>query len=234
LSEEIPKDSTKKKSRRSKGSKNKTTGELPKKTKREKSKSVTKPEKKLTAGQVAELVEAQAKAAQARSSAAKSEAEAAAEAEYKAAAAAATTTQVSESFTDKYRQDRIFRREMGEPEFWMGKEGLVPPRPILSSDEEKKTWERAMQPQDQTPQYKPENILSPEFAGTSNYERGIGDFTQELEEKLEKLKLDPESNPEKINKTQEDLKTLDYLYENFYLGMNVFRTAKGGRAKLRE
>jgi colicin import membrane protein len=44
----------------------------------------------------------------------------------------------------------------------------------------------------------------------------------------------PNSSAQEIHLAEEDLKTLDYLYENFNLGMNVFRTAKGGRSKLRE
>ena len=37
-----------------------------------------------------------------------------------------------------------------------------------------------------------------------------------------------------IEKVEQDLSYLDSLHENYYLGMNVFRTAKGGREKLRD
>ena len=37
-----------------------------------------------------------------------------------------------------------------------------------------------------------------------------------------------------IEKFEQDLRYLDSLHEKFYLGMNVFRTAKGGREKLRD
>ena len=57
---------------------------------------------------------------------------------------------------------------------------------------------------------------------------------EELQQRLERLKNDPNSSSQEIHLAEEDLKTLDYLYENFNLGMNVFRTAKGGRSKLRE
>ena len=57
---------------------------------------------------------------------------------------------------------------------------------------------------------------------------------EEIEEKLHQLKTDPDANHQEIQLAEEDLKTLDYLYENYYHGMNVFRTAKGGRATLRE
>ena len=31
-------------------------------------------------------------------------------------------------------------------------------------------------PHDQTPEYIPEHVLSPEYAGVSNYERGVDSF----------------------------------------------------------
>ncbi|MBM2851776.1 MAG: hypothetical protein HW420_323 [Candidatus Nitrosotenuis sp.] len=69
----------------------------------------------------------------------------------------------------------------------------------------------------------PVHILSPEFRGTSNYV-GMTRLTKKR----------PETNPLDIHQAEEDLKTLDYLYENFNIGMNVFRTTKGGRNKIRE
>ncbi|MGI0010817.1 MAG: hypothetical protein ACREAE_05405 [Nitrosopumilaceae archaeon] len=84
------------------------------------------------------------------------------------------------------------------------------------------------------PDYKPKHILSPEFKGTSNYEVGIEKLLTETKEKLEKMRSDSEATEEQIHLAEEDLKTLGCLYENFYLGMNVFRTAKGGREGLRE
>jgi len=140
----------------------------------------------------------------------------------------------AESYSDRYRQDRIFRREMEEPEFWIGKQGLVPSVPLLSQDEEKTISSQVQIPADQTPQYKPEYILSPEFGGLSNYERSVNDFKQELEKKLQNLKANPDSAEQQISKTEQDLKNLDNLYDNYYNGMNVFRIAKGGRDKLRK
>ena len=84
------------------------------------------------------------------------------------------------------------------------------------------------------PPYKPEHIPSPEFGGTSNYEVGITDLVKEKMERLEKLRRDPQTNPVLIQKAEDDLRTLDNMYENFHIGMNVFRTAKGGRDKIRE
>ena len=140
----------------------------------------------------------------------------------------------AESYSDRYRLDRIFRREMEEPEFWLGKTGLVPSVPLLSQDEEKDISSQVQIPADQTPQYKPEYILSPEFRGLSNYERSVDDIKQELEKKLQYLKANPDSAEQQISKTEEELKTLDCLYDNYYNGMNVFRIAKGGRDKLRK
>ncbi len=56
----------------------------------------------------------------------------------------------------------------------------------------------------------------------------------ETEQKLEQLRNNPDATIQEIQRVQEALKTLDYLYQNYYIGMNVFRTAKGGRDKLRE
>ncbi|MEC8530163.1 MAG: hypothetical protein VXY27_04650, partial [Thermoproteota archaeon] len=70
--------------------------------------------------------------------------------------------------------------------------------------------------------------------GTSNYETGITVLGDELQEKLERLRNDPEALSDEIEKVEQDLSYLDSLHENYYLGMNVFRTAKGGREKLRD
>ena len=75
-------------------------------------------------------------------------------------------------------------------------------------------------------------MLSPEYEGISNYEIGVKKQKEELEQRLARLKNDPNSSPQEINQAEEDLKTLDYLYENYHLGMNIFRTAKGGREKV--
>ena len=93
---------------------------------------------------------------------------------------------------------------------------------------------RVETPSDVTPPYNPEHVLSPEFKGTSNYELGLETVREEKEQKIASLKRNPDANPEEIRLLEEDLKTLDYLYENYHVGMNVFRTAKGGRDKLRE
>lgn len=166
--------------------------------------------------------------------AAKLAAEAAAEEEYKAAAAEAEVVENPELFTNKRGQEQIFRRELGEPEFWLDKENRGPPRPILTQEEEKEISRKVEIPTNQIPVYEPKYILSQEFSGISNYEKGIESIKQETEEKLNRLKNDPNSSSAEIKQVEEDLKKLDYLFENYHVGMNVFRTAKGGRDKLRK
>ena len=135
-------------------------------------------------------------------------------------------------FTNKRKQERIFRREMGEPEFFLMYGGPV--KPILTGDEIEDLSRQVQIPKDQTPKYNPEHILSPEFSGSTNYESGIQDLIDETKQKLDQLLNDPEANPQEIELVKLALKKLDYLFENYNLGMNVFRTAKGGREKLRE
>jgi colicin import membrane protein len=122
---------------------------------------------------------------------------------------------------------------MGEPEFFLHKNQLTPPRPVLSKDEEEEISQKVQIPTNQIPEYNPEHMLSPEFSGLSNYERGVKDNKQELEDKLQHLKQNPQGNENQIKLLEDELNSLDYLYENYNIGMNVFRTAKGGRKKLK-
>jgi len=188
----------------------------------------------LKAAEAAAKAETEAHKALERSRVARKAAEAAAEEEYKEAAAEVITADAGQAFTNKRGAERIFRREMGEPEFWLDKNERGPPRPVLSQSDEERISREVEIPKDQTPQYNPQHILSPEFAGISNYERAIKNQREELEQRLTRLSGDPHASAQEIELVKEDLKTLDYLYENFYLGMNVFRTAKGGRDKLRD
>ena len=167
-----------------------------------------------------------------KANAARVELEAAADEEYKAIAAevkADTTKKVD--FTFKRKGEEIFRREMGEPEFWLEKEDRFP-RPILTADEQESITRKAETPHDQTPEYNPQHVLSPEFAGVSNYERGVDSFLDELKSKLAKQKNDPEATEKEILATENEITYLESIHENYYIGMNVFRTAKGGRNKI--
>ncbi len=195
-------------------------------------KSPSKNKSGMTASELAAIAEAEAEAAAARSRAAKEAAEKALEEEYKAAAKEAIIEKISDAFTNKRFQEQIFRREMGEPEFFLRKHELAPPRHILTPEEQEEISRRVEIPTDQTPKYNPQHMLSPEYHGASNYESGIESFRDELEEKLAKLQKDPNASKQQIHQAEEDLKTIDYLYENYHLGMNVFRTAKGGRSKI--
>ncbi|MBI5698521.1 MAG: hypothetical protein HZC29_08620 [Thaumarchaeota archaeon] len=99
------------------------------------------------------------------------------------------------------------------------------------------TDETQIEPKKQTyqiPTYTPQHVLSPEFQGTSNYEVGLSDILKEKTLVLQRLQNNSKTNPNQIQQAQEELKELSRLYENYNIGMNVFRTAKGGRDKIRE
>jgi len=178
--------------------------------------------------------EAAAETAAARLEAAKAAVEDAAKKEYEAAAAEVTEVSTDDGLTDKRSLDIIFRREFEEPEFWLDKKGQTPSRDILTVDQEQEISRRVEIYFDQTPAYNPEYILSKEFGGTSNYEIGLGSMREETLAKLERLQSDPNSTQKEIDLVVEDLKKLNHLYENFHIGMNVFRTAKGGRDKIKK
>ncbi len=234
MSDGSPKEEPKKKRGRPKGTMNKTKAEthtIETPTEPSKSKAL---ENALTAAEVAAIAETQAKEAATKLAAAKAAAEAEAEKEYEELAAQVVVKVPGNSFTHNRGVEQIFRRELGEPEFWLDKLGRAPKRTILSQDEEQEISRLVEIPKDHIPQYNPEHILSPEYGGTSNYEIGIKTQKEEIQLRLVRLRSDPNANAQEIHQAEEDLKTLDYLYENYNIGMNVFRTAKGGRAKLRE
>lgn len=181
----------------------------------------------------AEKAEAAAQKAIAKAAAAKEKAEAAAELEYKAIA-----DEIKEkaakgpAYTFKRQGEEIFRREMGEPEFWLDKKDRFP-RPILSAEEQESITRKAEVFKDATPDYVPQHVLSPEYGGVSNYERAVDQFGAEAKQRLEKLKNDPEATEKQIQDAKNDITYLDSLHENYFIGMNVFRTAKGGRDKIK-
>ena len=139
--------------------------------------------------------------------------------------------QAGQLFTNKRKQERIFRREMGEPEFFLFDKN-VSIKTIRTQAEEEEISMQVQIPKDQAPKYNPEHILSPEFGGGTSYESGLQDLLAETKQKLERLLNDPEVNPQEIELTRTELKKLEYLFENYHMGMNVFRTAKGGREKI--
>jgi hypothetical protein len=186
------------------------------------------------AAKAAEEAEAAAQAAITKAKELKEAAAKAAEEEFKAIAdEVKSDAPKPPEFTNKRKTEIIFRREMGEPEFFLDKEDRFP-KPILSEQEKDDITRKALNYEDTTPVYDPQNILDERYGGTSNYETGITVLGDELQAKLDRLKNDPEALTEDIEKIEQDLSYLDSLHENYYLGMNVFRTAKGGREKLRD
>ena len=187
-----------------------------------------------SAAQAAQKAEEAAAKAIAKAKKLKEAAAKAAEEEFKAIAEEVKSdTPKGPDFSNKRKTEIIFRREMGEPEFFLDKVDRFP-KPILTEDEKDDITRKALNYEDTTPEYDPQNILDERYGGTSNYETGITVLGDELQAKLERLRNDPESLSDDIEKVEQDLRYLDSLHQNYYLGMNVFRTAKGGREKLRD
>lgn len=76
--------------------------------------------------------------------------------------------------------------------------------------------------------------LDPAFHGESNYEVGLEDLLAQTKDKLKKMQSDPTITKEQLRLVEENLQTLETLWENYHIGMNVFRNAKGGHDGLRE
>ena len=185
------------------------------------------------AAKAVEEAEAAVKAALEKAQEAKAKAEAAAAEEYKAIAAEVKADAAkAPDYTFKRKGEEIFRREMGEPEFWLDKEDRFP-RPILTADQQESLTRKAEMPEDQTPAYIPQHVLSPEFAGLSNYERGVDEFLEVAKLNLETLKQDPDATEKQLQDAKDEITYLESLHENYYIGMNVFRTAHGGRDKIK-
>ncbi|MCJ8305929.1 MAG: hypothetical protein HRU07_02660 [Nitrosopumilus sp.] len=181
----------------------------------------------------AKAAEVAAKEAIAKAAAAKINAEKAAEEEYKAIADEVKADVAKKTdYTFKRTGEEIFRREMDEPEFFLDKKDRFP-RPILSAEEQESLTRKAETPQDQTPSYIPEHVLSPEYGGVSNYEREVSKLLKDAKERLEKLKNNSETTKQQIQASQNEITYLESIHENFFIGMNVFRTAKGGRNKIK-
>jgi hypothetical protein len=69
---------------------------------------------------------------------------------------------------------------------------------------------------------------------SSEYEHNVGKLLSEKRERLEQLKKNPDASPSEIKMLSLEIESLQSLFENYNLGMNVFRRAQGGRAGLRE
>ena len=211
--------------------------ESPKETKASKTetpaKSIKASKTADTAAEAAAKAQEAAEKAIAKAKKLKEAAAKAAEEEFKAIAEELKEAPKGPDYSFRRKGEQIFRRVMGEPEFFLDKEERFP-KPILSEEEKDEVTRKALNYEDTTPNYDPQNILDERYGGNSNYEVGITVLGDELQTKLERLRNDPESLPEDIAKIEQDLTYLDSLHDNYYLGMNVFRTAKDGRTKLRD
>lgn len=69
---------------------------------------------------------------------------------------------------------------------------------------------------------------------SSDYERDIAEMLVDKNGQLEKLKISPEKNSLRIQLLIKEIEALQALFENYNLGMNYFRRARGGRAGLRD
>lgn len=69
---------------------------------------------------------------------------------------------------------------------------------------------------------------------SSEYEQNVGKLLTEKTERYDKLKNDPNVSKIELASLLSEIETLESLYDNYNLGMNYFRRAKGGRAGLRE
>lgn len=69
---------------------------------------------------------------------------------------------------------------------------------------------------------------------SSEYEQNVGKLLAEKIEKYELMKNDPSVSKTQLESLLSEIESLESLYDNYNLGMNYFRRAKGGRAGLRE
>jgi colicin import membrane protein len=69
---------------------------------------------------------------------------------------------------------------------------------------------------------------------SSEYEQNVGKLLAEKTKKYELLKENPNVTKSELDSLQSEIESLESIYENYNLGMNYFRRARGGRAGLRE
>jgi len=69
---------------------------------------------------------------------------------------------------------------------------------------------------------------------SSEYEQNVGSLIAEKLEKLESMRNSSDANQIEIHTLNLELELLENLFDNYSLGMNYFRRAKGGRKGLRE
>jgi phage-related minor tail protein len=69
---------------------------------------------------------------------------------------------------------------------------------------------------------------------SSEYEQTVGSLISEKRRMLESLKEKTEVREEEVRRLNQEIEYLENLYNNYNLGMNYFRRARGGRKGLRE
>jgi hypothetical protein len=69
---------------------------------------------------------------------------------------------------------------------------------------------------------------------SSEYEQNVGKLLAEKIEKYGLMKNDPSVTKSQLESLLSEIESLESLYDNYNLGMNYFRRARGGRAGLRE
>lgn len=69
---------------------------------------------------------------------------------------------------------------------------------------------------------------------SSEYEQNVGKLLAEKIEKYELMKNDPSVSKIQLESLSSEIESLESLYDNYNLGMNYFRRARGGRTGLRE
>ncbi len=69
---------------------------------------------------------------------------------------------------------------------------------------------------------------------SSEYEHNIAKLLFEKKQKLDQLLENPQKNKYQIQLLSNEIEALKTLFENYNLGLNVFRRAQGGRSLLRE
>jgi hypothetical protein len=69
---------------------------------------------------------------------------------------------------------------------------------------------------------------------SSEYEHNVGKLLAEKQARLDELAKDPNASPSEVTSLSLEVESLQSLFENYNLGMNVFRRAQGGRTGLRE
>jgi uncharacterized membrane protein YgaE (UPF0421/DUF939 family) len=69
---------------------------------------------------------------------------------------------------------------------------------------------------------------------SSEYEQNVGKLLSEKMEKYESMRNDANVSNIELEALRSEIETLESLYDNYNMGMNYFRRAKGGRSGLRE